>query len=62
MDGLVLPLVAGTPPPGGSDPVWVIMEAYLHGVSTRKVDDVARSPLASIRASPNRKSAEFALT
>jgi transposase-like protein len=33
----------------------VVMEAYLHGVSTRKVDDLVR-PLVPTAASPSRKS------
>jgi hypothetical protein len=52
--GVVLPQPVGAAPPGRSGPVRGGEEAYLHGVSTRKVDDLVRAlPTA---ASPNQRS------
>jgi hypothetical protein len=41
--GVVLPQPVGAAPPGRSGPVRGGEEAYLHGVSTRKVDDLVRA-------------------
>jgi putative transposase len=41
--GVVLPQLVGAAPPGRPGLFAVVMEAYLHGVSTRKVDDLVRA-------------------